>query len=79
MFLNLRMPDESISLNQRVETVDHFTSLLVNSGYDLSLSKEIIISGIIGVKRKLERRKLKGKQYRSGKISLLERIRKNLP
>ena len=70
--------DENVDIEEKVKIVDHFTSQLVNSDYDHNKSKDIVISGLKGVKRKMERRKEAGKLYRSGADSLQERIEKKL-
>ena len=72
----LEVVDERIPIDEKIGIVDHFTTQLVNSGYDQKKCKEIIISGLKGVQRKMERRKRSGKLYRSGLDSLEERIQK---
>ena len=50
--------DESIDLSEKVKIIDHFTKQLVNSGYDHRQSKDILISSLKGVAKKMEKRKL---------------------
>ena len=70
--------DDSISISEKVNIIDHFTKQLVNSGYGHQQCKEIIISSLKGVTKKLEKRKSTGKRYRSGVDSLDDRLKKRL-
>ena len=72
------MMDDEISTEEKIETVDHFTQQLVNSGYTQQKIKEIIVSSLKGVRRKEKRRKDMKSKYRSAEESLVERMNKKL-
>ena len=59
-----------------VEIIEHYMLQLKTSGYDRSQAKEIIVSGVIGWKRK--RRRREAEFYRSAKSTLSQRTRKKL-
>ena len=56
-----------------------FIQELKNSGYERKCSRETVVSGVLGWKRKLQRRKDEGKPfYRSGRSTLALRCKKKL-
>ena len=46
-----------VTIEERIEKINHFTQQLRNSGYQLKQSKEIVLSMLKGWKRKEARRK----------------------
>ena len=43
--------------------IEHFRKQLKNSGYDRKQAKEVIVSGVVGWRRKLERREKAGQRH----------------
>ena len=73
------MMDSQIDANEKIQTIDHFTQQLVNSGYKGSQIREIIISSLKGILRKERRGEKEGKsKYRSANESLVDRMNKKL-
>ena len=73
------MMDSNISAQEKIETVDHFTQQLVNSGYNAAQISDIIVSSLKGIMRKERRLKEKGgSKYRSAEESLMDRMYKKL-
>ena len=64
---------ESVTIEERISTIDHFTQQLKNSGYEFKQSREIVLSMLKGWRRKEERRKDQEKRYLSAKDTLLQR------
>ena len=63
----------------REEVIEHFTQQMVNSGYGWRQTRDIVMSGIQGWRRKLERRKKEGFSfYREAKKTLGARFKKKL-
>ena len=59
--------------------MEHYISQLKNSGYSRRQAREIIVCGVVGWRRKLERREKKGQaQFREAKDTLEERSRAKL-
>ena len=59
--------------------VEHYTQQLKMSGYDRKQSKEIICCGVVGWKRKVQRREREGRGfYRHAKSTLRQRNKKKL-
>ena len=62
-----------------VGVIEHFTQQVVTSGFKRKQAREIIVSGVLGWKRKLLRRKRAGIPfYREGKSTLSGRFKKKL-
>ena len=62
-----------------VGIVDKFTKQLKNSGYDRKKTRDIVVSGLLGFERKVERRKAAGEDfYRGASSTLGHRVRKKL-
>ena len=56
----LQMMDEDISIEEKVEKIDHFTQQLVNSGYNWGQIREVIVSSLKGfLKKELKRKEEK--------------------
>ena len=56
------------------EVIEHYTTQLKTSGYSRKQTKEIIVCGIVGWRRKLERRQKKNqKEYLDAKETLEKR------
>jgi hypothetical protein len=59
---------EGIGQAEKTGVVNHYTKQLKNSEYGRAQIREIIISGVRGFERKVERRKAAGESfYRKGK------------
>ena len=59
--------------------VEHYVSQLKNSGYNRKQSREVVICGIVGWRRKMERRAKAGKnQYLEAKETLEQRTKDKL-
>ena len=53
----LSMMDEEITMEERIEKIDHFTQQLINSGYQWAQIREIIVSSLKGyLKKEIKRR-----------------------
>ena len=62
-----------------VGVVEHYITQLKNSGYSRKESKEVIVSGLVGWRRKLERRRKKNQpQYLMAEDTLEERTRSKM-
>ena len=72
------MMDNGISNEEKIETINHFTQQLVNSGYKLPKIKDIVISSLKGIRRKEKKRESGESKYRSAEMSLEERMNKKL-
>ena len=70
--------DKDITVDEKIDIVDHYTQQLVNSGYGLEQIKEIVESSLKGILRKEERRKMSEERYRNAKETLQERNMKKL-
>ena len=61
------------------EVVEHYISQLKNSGYSRKQSREVVVCGIVGWRRKLERRERNGQgQYLAAKETLERRTNNKL-
>ena len=80
--LNRRLSNTNNELVDKTEQhniIEKFIQQLKSSGYERKASREIVISGILGWKRKIARRKKEGTNfYRSAKSTLAKRCRKKL-
>ena len=67
-------------LEEEIEEVtEHYISQLKNSGYQRKEAKEVIVCGVVGWRRKLERRKKKGQnQYMEAGETLEQRTKDKL-
>ena len=72
------MLDNNISTEERRNIVDHFCHQLLNSGYSGDKVREIVISGLKGIKRKEEKRKSRENRYRGASETLGERLERKL-
>ena len=58
---------------------EHYISQLKNSGYDRKQAREVIVCGMVGWLRKLERREKRGQgQYLAARMTLEDRTEKKL-
>ena len=76
-----RLSNVQISIigEEMPEIIEHYTSQLKTSGYDRRQAKEVICCGVIGWKRKVQRREREGKGfYRLGRSTLKQRNKKKL-
>ena len=65
--------------DEKQNIVEHFITQLKTSGYDRKQAREVVVSGIRGWKRKIERRRELGQDfYRGAASTLKQRIRKKL-
>ena len=48
--------DECISIEEKISIVNHFTKQLINSGYTHNQAKDIIVSSLVGIKRREKKR-----------------------
>ena len=70
---------ENNDLTEQSEIIEIFTQQLKSSGYARKAARDMVVSGILGWKRKIRRRKNEGSLfYRSGKSTLAGRYRKKL-
>ena len=69
--------DDKISLEEKYATVEQLIKEMKVSGYDRGEIREVVVCGLTGWKRKLERRKETG-MYRSAKSTLVGRCRRKL-
>ena len=67
---------ENTSTSTKLEIINTFDMKLEKSGYSLKQRREIIESGIIGYKRKIDRQK--GVRHRKGTDTKKDRMRKKL-
>ena len=73
------MMDKNIDIEEKIDVVNHFTQQLVNSGYNDTKIKEIVISSLKGIVRKEKKRIENGQsRYRSEEESLMDRLNKKL-
>ena len=73
------MMDKNIDIEEKIDVVNHFTQQLVNSGYNDTKIKEIVISSLKGIVRKEKKRIEDGQsRYRSAEESLMDRLNKKL-
>jgi hypothetical protein len=69
----------TMTTNDNLEVINNYTIKLKTSGYSQVQAREIIVSGIRGFKKKIERRKRAGEKfYRDAKKTLSSRVRKKL-
>ena len=68
----------NIDIEEKVRVVDHYTQQLINSGYNSEQTRDLIESGLKGMKRKEERRKKRCNRFRSAEETLEERETKKL-
>ena len=66
-----------ISIEEQIVTLEQMVKEMKMSGYDRKATREIMVAGMIGWKRKILRRKTTG-MYRSAKSTLNLRCRKKL-
>ena len=72
---NIDKPD----VEERTTIIETYTQQLKSSGYSRKQSREIVVSGVVGWKRKVKRRETDGLDfYRSAKSTLAGRCRKKL-
>ena len=65
------MMDSRITIEEKKEKIEHFTQQLINSGYNWSTIREIIVSSLRSVIRKEKKRIETGeKRYRTGEESM---------
>ena len=70
---------EKVEEEENVRVVEHFITQLKTSGYDRKKAREIVVSGIVGWKRRRLRRAEQGQDFYRGAASTLKtRIRKKL-
>ena len=75
----LSMVSPSISMEERLEVIDHYTKKLKTSGYNQNQCQELVRSGVVGYKNKIKNRKKNNQPfYRSAKTTLGARIKKKL-
>ena len=71
--------DDEIDTTEKIEVVDHYTQQLINSGYNGEQVRDIIESGLKGMKkRREERKKARGSRFRSAEETIEERTTKKL-
>ena len=70
--------DDEIDTTEKIEVVDHYTQQLINSGYNGEQVRDIIESGLKGMKRREERKKARESRFRSAEETIEERTTKNL-
>ena len=58
---------------KKIEKINHFTQKLENSGYEYKQCKEIVISTLIGLKRKEERRREQKRKCLSAQDTIVRR------
>ena len=76
-----RLSNVTISIVQEEmhEIIEHYITQLKTSGYDRKLTKEIITCGVVGWRRKIQRREREGRgYYRHAKSTLAGRNKKKL-
>ena len=70
---------DSVGIEERITIIDNMTVQLKNSGYGWKKAREIIISGLLGLKRKVDTRKVRGEKfYRLAATTLGARVKKKL-
>ena len=63
--------DDEIDTTEKIEVVDHYTQQLINSGYNGEQVRDIIESGLKGMKkRREERKKARGSRFRSAEETI---------
>ena len=71
--------DDRLGVEEKIRVLDHYTAQLKNSGYTGSESKEIVQNGVLGWKRRKERREAAGQGfYRSAESTLQLRSKRRL-
>ena len=74
-----QMMDDLISIEEKVEKIDRFSQQLINSGYQWSQIRDIVVSSLRHVKREERVREKNGNaRYRTGEESLPVRLREKL-
>ena len=69
---------KSIEQSEITAVVEQFSQEMKVSGYDRVETREVVVSGLIGWKRKMKRREDEGAIYRSAQSTLVQRCRKKL-
>ena len=73
------MMDDQVDIREKIEKVDHFSQQLVNSGYQWSQVREIVVCRLRSIVRGEKLRMKSGEtRYRTGEQSLPMRIRNKL-
>ena len=73
------MMDDQVGIREKIEKVDHFSQQLVNSGYQWSQVREIVVCSLRSIVRGEKLRMKSGEtRYRTGEQSLPMRIRNKL-
>ena len=68
-----------VSRQEKVAIVDHYTKQLINSGYDRTMCREIVVCGLKVMRTKVLRRKKAGEKfYRTARSTLKRRVKKKL-
>ena len=76
--VDAEMKEEELE-EEVTSTIERFTKQAKNSGWEIKETREMVISGVIGWKRRLRRRiEENGCMYRSGASTLHQRTRKKL-
>ena len=71
--------DEKIAIEERLQIVEVLIREMKSSGYDRRFTREVITSGLIGLQRKIERRKKAGLNFfRTARSTLKGREKKKL-
>ena len=71
--------DEKLEKEEVTAVINKFVQQLINSEFSWTQCREIVVSSLVGYKRKEKRRKLSNKpKYRSGFESLEARVEKKL-
>ena len=76
MNIDTEMEEDDLE-EEVVKTIEHYTKQVKNSGSEVREAREMVVSGYIGWKRRLKKRKDENECiYRSGAGSLQQRTRK---
>ena len=70
--------DGQIDIDEKIQIIDHYTQQLINSGYTGEQARDLIESGLKGMKRKEERKLKRGSRFRSAEETKEERETKKL-
>ena len=70
---------EKITMGERLEIIEKYIKQLKTSGYTRQQSRQAVMSGLTGFKRKMERKARNGEpMYRSASSTLTTRLKKKL-
>ena len=65
--------------DEQVNIIETFTQQLKSSGYNRKASREMVVAGVLGWRRKIQRRKKEGSNfYRTANSTLAKRCKKKL-